>query len=47
MQQPGAGVFLRAFHAAYGRNFWVTGVFQIVNTALLFASPLLINLLTR
>lgn len=46
-RRPGKGVFLRAFHSAYGRYFWVTGVFQVVNTALMFANPILINTLVK
>ena len=47
VRAPAKGVFLRAFHAAYGRYFWVTGIFQGVNTLLMFANPLLINILVQ
>jgi hypothetical protein len=45
--RPGKGIFLRAFHFAYGKYFWVTGIFQAVNTALMFANPILINTLVK
>ena len=46
-RRPGRGVFLRAFHRAYGPYFWTTGLFQVANTSLMFANPLLINTLVR
>ena len=36
-------MFIRAFFAAHGGYFGVTGLYQALNTALMFVNPILIH----